>query len=78
VRLHRSGDWRVLVERHVGAADVVIVVDVVGQHRAQVLLVQDDDMVQTFSAECAVGSFTDGIFAWVNAERLACPPGPGA
>lgn len=52
-----------------GAGDVVVVVDVVSQHSPQVLFIQDDDVVQAFPAECAVDSFTDGIFAWVNAVR---------
>ena len=54
VRLLRSGDRRILVKRHVCACDIVIVVDVVGQHGTQMLFVQDDDMIQTLPAECAV------------------------
>ena len=32
------------------AGDVVIVVDVVGQHGPQVFLIEDDDMIQTLPA----------------------------
>ena len=32
--LHRAGNGRVFIERHVRSGDVVIVVDVVGQHLA--------------------------------------------
>jgi len=52
VRLHRSWDWRVLVERHVGTSELYSCrcsrsAPCAGVSRS------DDDMVQAFPTECA-------------------------
>src|SRR5712692_601646 len=43
---------------------LVVVPHELGQHRPQMLLVQHDDVVQTFSAQCPEHSLRDGVGRW--------------
>ena len=67
--LDRAMHGRVLIQRHVRAADVVIVVNVVGQDCPKVIFVQNDDMIQAFSPKCAIHAFRDRILPWRMRSR---------
>ena len=43
--LNRSRSRRILVQRHMRASNVVVVVDVVGQYGPQVVFAEDNDMI---------------------------------
>jgi hypothetical protein len=45
----------------------VVITDELGQHRCQVLLVEDDDVVEPLSTKCPDYSFDDRVRTWRRA-----------
>jgi hypothetical protein len=68
-RLDRSGIWRVLVERQVGAR-AMVVANVSLQDPSQMILVENDHVVETFSPSGADDPFDVRVLPW----RARCCP----
>jgi hypothetical protein len=53
----------ILVQREMRPA-VVVILKVLGQHMAQVTLIEDDDVIETFAADRADDALDIGILPW--------------
>ena len=59
-RLHRPGLGAIFVDREMRAASVVVLKGC-RQHTAEVVLIEDDDVVETFAADRANDAFDIGV-----------------
>jgi hypothetical protein len=66
--LYRTRLGAIIVQREMRAASVVIL-KVCRQHSAQVTLIEDDDVIETFAADRADDAFDVGILPWRFAAR---------
>ena len=62
-RLSRPRLGAILVQREMRAASVVIL-KVFRQHTAQVTLIEDDDVIETFAADRADDALDIGVLPW--------------
>jgi hypothetical protein len=62
-RLNGPRLWAILIQREMGPASVVIT-KVRRQHTAQVTLIEDDDVIETFAADRADDALDVGILPW--------------
>ena len=71
-RLHGPGLGAILSEREMRAASVVIL-KVCRQHTAQVTLIEDDDVIETFAADRADDALDTGVLprrSWCGDDLL--------
>jgi hypothetical protein len=58
--LYRPGLWAILVQREMRPA-VVVILKIRRQRTAQVMLIEDDDVIETFAADRADDSLDIGV-----------------
>ena len=61
--LYRTRLGAILVQREMGAASVVVL-KVCRQHSAQVTLIEDDDVIETFAPDRATDALDIGVLPW--------------